>query len=348
MSHVMHLADCERSLAFVAGLSGAAQLGVTILRAMTSPSAQRLAALADEMRLQNRSDAIAAMRGLIAERCGLSYSPMVMDNALQAWACNQQARRAETVSLELMADLIDLQQPWLCGHSRRVAVASRDAASRIGLDAATQQRCYRAALVHSIGRGAVPSELWSAGRPLLPAVRERLRIAPYWTLRALREVTDMALEADIASYAGERLDGSGNFRSAIGADIPIEGQVLAAASAWVALQSVRPWRPALSVAMASEELANEANAGRFHPGVVDALRYLPTMPEALPSVRISLSEREADVLQAVSRGHTNKQAARLLGISPRTVSTHMESAFRKLNCTTRAAAALKAVTLRLI
>lgn len=158
----------------------------------------------------------------------------------------------------------------------------------------------------------------------------------------------MAVAAEIASYAGERLDGSGNFRGAIGADIPIEGQVLAAASAWIALQSARPWRPAFSVTMAGDQLATEANAGRFHPGVVDALRYMPAMPEALPSARISLSEREADVLQAISRGHTNKEAARLLGISPRTVSTHMESAFRKLNCTTRAAAALKAVTLRLI
>jgi DNA-binding NarL/FixJ family response regulator len=54
------------------------------------------------------------------------------------------------------------------------------------------------------------------------------------------------------------------------------------------------------------------------------------------------------VLRAISRGHTNKEVARQLGISPRTVGTHVESAFRKLNCTTRAAAALKALTLRLI
>ncbi|MYN29481.1 HD domain-containing phosphohydrolase [Duganella levis] len=347
MKHVMRLADCERSLAFVGGLSGGhtGQLGVNILRAVTSCSAP---ALADKMQLLNRNDALAAMRGLILEMRGLSYSPIVMDNAFPAWACNPKARRSETVSMELMADLIDLQQPWLCGHSRRVAVASRDAAIRLGLDAPTQQRCYRAGLVHGIGRGAVQSELWNAARPLPPAVRERLRIAPYWTLRALREIKGMAVEAEIASYAGERLDGSGNFRGAIGAAIPIEGQVLAAASAWIALQSARPWRPTFSVAMAGDELAKEANAGRFHPGVVDALRFMPTMPEALPSSRISLSEREADVLQAISRGHTNKEAARLLGISPRTVSTHMESAFRKLNCTTRAAAALKAVTLRLI
>jgi HD-GYP domain-containing protein (c-di-GMP phosphodiesterase class II) len=347
MKHVIQLADCERSLAFVGGLSGGhtGQLGVTILRAVTSCSASTLAGV---MHLQNRSDAIAAMLGLVAETHGLSYSPMVMDNKFPSLACNQKARRSDALSLELMADLIDLQQPWLCGQSRRVAIASRDAAMRMGLDAPTQQHCYRAGLVHGIGRGAVPSELWNAARPLPPAVRERLRIAPYWTLRALREIKGMAVAAEIASYAGERLDGSGNFRGAIGADIPIEGQVLAAASAWIALQSARPWRPAFSVTMAGDHLASEANAGRFHPGVVDALRYMPAMPEALPSARISLSEREADVLQAISRGHTNKEAARLLGISPRTVSTHMESAFRKLNCTTRAAAALKAVTLRLI
>ena len=63
---------------------------------------------------------------------------------------------------------------------------------------------------------------------------------------------------------------------------------------------------------------------------------------------ISLSGREIEVLRAVSAGNTNKEAARQLAISPRTVGTHLESVFRKLGCTTRTQAALKAATLRLI
>lgn len=61
-----------------------------------------------------------------------------------------------------------------------------------------------------------------------------------------------------------------------------------------------------------------------------------------------LSARECRVLLEISRGASNKQVARLLEISPSTVRTHVESIFRKLECSTRAAATLKASTLGLI
>lgn len=61
-----------------------------------------------------------------------------------------------------------------------------------------------------------------------------------------------------------------------------------------------------------------------------------------------LSARERRVLLEISRGASNKQVARLLDISPSTVRTHVESIFRKLECSTRAAATLKGSMLGLI
>jgi DNA-binding NarL/FixJ family response regulator len=61
-----------------------------------------------------------------------------------------------------------------------------------------------------------------------------------------------------------------------------------------------------------------------------------------------LSAREVDVLREISRGASNKKAARELALSPSTVRTHVESVFRKLECSTRAAATLKALVLGLI
>ena len=57
-----------------------------------------------------------------------------------------------------------------------------------------------------------------------------------------------------------------------------------------------------------------------------------------------LSQRELEVLRQISLGASNKEAARALNISPSTVRTHVESVFRKLECSTRAAATLKALT----
>jgi DNA-binding CsgD family transcriptional regulator len=61
-----------------------------------------------------------------------------------------------------------------------------------------------------------------------------------------------------------------------------------------------------------------------------------------------LTQRERDVLRWISLGASNKEVARKLAISPSTVRTHVESVFRKLECTTRAAATLKATQLGLL
>lgn len=115
--------------------------------------------------------------------------------------------------------------------------------------------------------------------------------------------------------------------------------------------SERPWRPALSHDEASGLLLAEADQGRFDhracQAVMAASRGETTMTACKPGGGL-LSERETEILRRISTGGSNKEVARQLGISPSTVRTHVESVFRKLQCTTRAAATLKALTLGLI
>ncbi|MGH8081172.1 MAG: response regulator transcription factor [Lysobacter sp.] len=61
-----------------------------------------------------------------------------------------------------------------------------------------------------------------------------------------------------------------------------------------------------------------------------------------------MTERELDVLRWISLGASNKTAAQKLSIGPSTVRTHIESVFRKLGSSTRAAATLKATQLGLL
>ncbi|MCM3755682.1 LuxR C-terminal-related transcriptional regulator, partial [Bacillus licheniformis] len=119
------------------------------------------------------------------------------------------------------------------------------------------------------------------------------------------------------------------------------------------LRSARPWRAALSDAAAADQLQEEAACGRLCGDVVAALvtggapvprRIAPRASGAGPR----LSAREIDVLRAISRGASNKQVAQALAMSPSTVRTHVEKAFRKLECSTRAAATLKASALGLL
>jgi HD-GYP domain-containing protein (c-di-GMP phosphodiesterase class II) len=257
----------------------------------------------------------------------------------------------ETSSTELIADVIDLKLPWMTGYSRAVARAAAACHARLGGDLVGEENLYAAGLIHGIGRAAVPNAIWNLPGRLSAAAWEKVRLVPYWTSRAGKQTGTLAHAAELGSYAYERLDGSGYFRGLSGPALSRDARVLSAAAAFVALGEKRPWRDALSADEVAQQLHAEAKEGRFDADVVAALVNAPPAPPraarpVLQSVR--LSARELDVLRSISRGASNKEAARALELSPSTVRTHVESVFRKLECSTRAAATLKASSLGLL
>jgi HD-GYP domain-containing protein (c-di-GMP phosphodiesterase class II) len=249
-----------------------------------------------------------------------------------------------------MADVVDLKLPWMTGYSRAVAQNAVRAAAGLGLDAARQTTVYRASLIHGMGRAAVPNLIWNTPGSLSQSAWERVRLAPYWTGRAARHLGSLSAEATVASYAYERTDGSGYFREARADGTPVEGRILAAAVALTALRAGRPWRDALEDRAAGKLLMDEASAGRYDTDVVRALlEENPSKREAgKPRSNGLLTERERDVLRWISLGASNNSVAQKLAISPSTVRTHVESVFRKLECSSRAAATLKATQLGLL
>jgi DNA-binding CsgD family transcriptional regulator len=74
-------------------------------------------------------------------------------------------------------------------------------------------------------------------------------------------------------------------------------------------------------------------------------RNFDSFPEEPP---VLLTPREIDVLGALGNGMTNKEVARLLGISPHTVKFHIESLFRKLDAASRAEAVAKGIRQQIV
>lgn len=246
---------------------------------------------------------------------------------------------------ELIADIIDLKLPWMTGYSREVAMTAAQCCARLTSDPETINLVYRAGLIHGIGRAAVPNAIWNEPGQLSASAWEKVRLVPYWTSRAGKQTGTLKEAAELASYAYERLDETGYFRSSGGVALPLEARILAASVASVALRAPRPWRAALSFSDAEALLREQTAKGRFDLEVVDALlasEGSPPLRASLAQPKGRLSRREIDVLRLISRGASNKDAARELALSPSTVRTHVESLFRKLECSTRAAATLKA------
>jgi len=337
------------------------------LRGEQVPAAVYMASLAGDLDIFNRLYGLEQACKLIEQRAEVLYpqalASVVVANAARwlaaldddptlSGSCSLNAAFAErTTALEILAHVIDLKLPWMTGYSRQVAQLAGSAAVELGLSASSQQKVYRAALIHGMGRAAVPNMIWETPGKLAASAWERVRLVPYWTGRAARQIGSLAGEAEVASYAYERSDGSGYYRDAKANSIPIEGRILAAAAALVALRAARPWRDAHAGDAAASLLTAEAAAGRYDADVVRVLLNKPsrnaTKPPSAPLTRL-LTERERDVLRWISLGASNKTAAQKLSISPSTVRTHVESVFRKLECTTRAAATLKATQLGLL
>jgi len=247
--------------------------------------------------------------------------------------------------LALVADVLELKLPWLAGHARRAAAIARDAAALSGLPPAEQRCLERAALLHGTGRAAIPNRVWDRPGRLRKAEWDLVRRLPYWTGQLVHRVPALAAEARLAAHAYERLDGSGYFRRLTADALTPAQRLLAAAVAWTALRSPRPWRAPYSPAAATALLA--AQAGRFDRQAVDAVIAAAAMQPA--RLRADpLSEREADVLRRIGTGAGISSVARALRISTGAVRTHAASIFDKLDCASRPAAVLKALALGLM
>lgn len=117
--------------------------------------------------------------------------------------------------------------------------------------------------------------------------------------------------------------------------------MLAAADVYVALRQARPHRAAVGAEQARDVLLDEARAGRLDAAVVRALLDANTgeAPKrgAWPK---GLSDREVEVLRLVARGSTNKEIAKELGLSPKTVQHHVAHVYEKIGVESRAGASL--------
>ena len=282
-----------------------------------------------------QDDAAALCRGLDAT----SVWDEFMASEPGLWALDEDALDP---LFEAFALLADLKSGFFTGHSPGVAQLARAAAQGQGRSAGDVGLVGRAALLHDIGRVAVPTGLWDKPGALTPSEWERVRLHSYYTDRVLRQRPALARYADIAGRAHERLDGSGYHRGERVS--PTLARLLAAADAYHASLEPRAHRPALVPREARDSLATQAREGRLCREAVDAVLaaagHEATAGSQRPQV---LTGRELEVLRLLVLGGSNKEIARQLGVSPRTVQHHTIHIYGKTGVKSRAGVALWAV-----
>ena len=245
--------------------------------------------------------------------------------------------------LEAMADLVDMKSPCLAGHSRGVANLASAAARVAGYPDDDVTVLRRAGLIHDLGRLGVSNAIWDKPGPVTEAESERVRLHPYLTDRMLARVGALSRSREIAARHHERLDGSGYPRGLTAAALTPPDRLLAAADAYHAMTEPRPYRDPLGPGPAARELRAEVTGGRLDSEAAEAV--LAAAGHRVPARRPwpgGLTAREVEVLALLARGHSNREIAQALVITPKTAMNHVEHIYAKLGISTRAAATLYA------
>jgi PAS domain S-box-containing protein len=172
-------------------------------------------------------------------------------------------------SIQAMATIVEMRDPFTIGHQQRVASLSGAIAQQMGLAEEQAFGVIIASKIHDIGKVYVPMEILSKPGGLSDTERQIIKSHSAGGYDILKPIDFPWPVAQAIYQHHERLDGSGYPLGLKGADIILEARIIMVADVVEAMSSHRPYRPALSVESALTEITG--NSGILYDAeVVDA------------------------------------------------------------------------------
>ena len=186
---------------------------------------------------------------------------------------NGRLNRSNLEFAEALVATLEQSDLYTAGHSKAVAIYSRDIAERMGLPLDVQERAYLCGLVHDIGKVGLPASLLLKDGPLTLEERREMQRHSEIGQSILERVETYADVALIVRHHHERIDGEGYPDGIPGDAIPQLSKIIAVADAYNAMTSDRPYRDAMPSRVARLRLA-QAVESQFDTSVVAAFEAL--------------------------------------------------------------------------
>ena len=215
----------------------------------------------------------------VGSSCGFVLAPRdastpsaVLQLADERLYAEKARRRRYTVGHQATSALVQAlheREPKLGEHVHDVAELVRAVSVAMGLEGDDLQQTVRAAELHDVGKVAVPDSILHKPGPLSEAEWGYMREHTIVGDRILSAAPALEGAAKIVRASHERFDGRGYPDRLAGQAIPLGARIVAVCDAFHAMTSDRPYRPALTVTLALEELHRCAGA-QFDPAVVQA------------------------------------------------------------------------------
>lgn len=172
--------------------------------------------------------------------------------------------------MQILAKTIDAKDKYTRGHSVRVANYSREIARRMGKSEKEQEKIYRAALLHDVGKIRIPDYIINKPGKLTDEEYAYIKLHPVSGYHILKSFSKDQLIATGAKFHHERFDGKGYPNGLVGENTPEHARIIGVADAYDAMASNRSYRKALP----QDVIRGELMAGKgtqFDPWIVEIM-----------------------------------------------------------------------------
>ncbi len=178
-------------------------------------------------------------------------------------------RKAFSTIIQVMVSVVETRDPYTAGHQTRTADLARAMATEMGLSQDKIDGLRMAGSIHDIGKLSIPAEILSKPKKLSEIEFSLIKEHARKGYEILKKVESPWPLAEIIYQHHERMNGSGYPQGLKGKEICLEARILMVADVVEAMASYRPYRPALGIDKALEEISqNKGNL--YDPEVVEA------------------------------------------------------------------------------
>jgi putative nucleotidyltransferase with HDIG domain len=178
--------------------------------------------------------------------------------------------RVSTATLEVLVNALEAKDPYLRGHSARVADLSANIATEMGIPDEQVEHIRVAGRLHDLGKIGTRDAVVNKEGPLTPDEFEHVKQHVIIGAQILSPLTHLGHIVAMVRSHHERFDGSGYPDGLRGEEAPMGGRVIAAAEVYDALTTARPYQEKMTPEQAVERMA-DLSGTVLDPKVYDAL-----------------------------------------------------------------------------